>query len=268
MKNSKLEALIFDVDGTLSDTERDGHRVAFNAAFDEYGINWHWDEATYGELLAVTGGKERMHYFYDSFPASKDIDPEQAARLDELIPELHKAKTRHYMTLLATGAIPLRPGVERLLREAREQGLRLAIATTTTPENVTSLLEHTLGAESIDWFEVIAAGDIVPAKKPSPDIYDYALEKLHLTPAQCLAFEDSHNGILSSMGASLTTIITTNGYTRDHDFSGAAIVLDQLGEPDSPMQVLAGDARGHAYVDCALLKILHAEHSQADTTAA
>jgi beta-phosphoglucomutase-like phosphatase (HAD superfamily) len=108
----------------------------------------------------------------------------------------------------------------------------------------------------------------VPAKKPSPDIYDYALEKLHLTPAQCLAFEDSHNGILSSMGANLTTIITTNGYTRDHDFSGAAIVLDQLGEPDSPMQVFAGDARGHAYVDCSLLKILHAEHSQADSTAA
>ncbi len=257
MKNTQLEALIFDVDGTLSDTERDGHRVAFNNAFDEYGINWHWDEATYGELLAVTGGKERMHYFYDNFTDARDIDPGQATRLDELIPDLHKAKTRHYTELLATGAIPLRPGIERLLMEARQQGLRLAIATTTTPTNVTSLLEHTLGAESIDWFDVIAAGDIVPAKKPSPDIYDYALDKMQLTPAQCLAFEDSHNGILSSMGASLTTIITINGYTRDHDFSGAALVLDNLGEPGQPFTVLAGNVDGYQMVDVALLKYLH-----------
>jgi HAD superfamily hydrolase (TIGR01509 family) len=261
MKTLSLEALLFDVDGTLADTERDGHRVAFNAAFEEFGINWRWDAPTYGELLAVTGGKERMRYYYDNFPAAHDITTEQAAQLDQMIPQLHQAKTRHYMQLLGTGAIPLRSGVERLLREARAQGLRLAVATTTTPENVTSLLEHTLGHDAIDWFEVIAAGDIVPAKKPAPDIYDYALEKMQLSPAQCLAFEDSHNGILSSMGAGLTTIVTINDYTRNHDFNGAALVLDRLGEPGQPMKVLMGNAHGHDHVNCDLLKQLHAEQN-------
>jgi len=261
MTNSNLEALIFDVDGTLSDTERDGHRVAFNAAFDEADINWHWDEATYGELLAVTGGKERMQFYYDVFPAARDIRPEQAGRLDDLIPELHRAKTRHYTELLASGAIPLRPGVARLLHEARETGLRLGIATTTTPANVTALLEHTLGEDSIGWFDVIAAGDIVPAKKPAPDIFTYALQQLRLEPAQCLAFEDSHNGLLSSAGAGLATVVTVNNYTRDHDFSGAALVLDNLGEPGQPFSVLTGQVNGYNLVDVALLKHLH-RHKQ------
>ena len=258
MNANTLQALIFDVDGTLADTERDGHRVAFNAAFDEFGINWHWNVETYGELLAVTGGKERMRYYYEHYPEASNISDDLKRRLDELIPELHKAKTRHYTELLATGAIPLRPGVERLLNEARNAGLRLAIATTTTPENVTVLLEHTLGKESIEWFEVIAAGDIVPAKKPAPDIYLYALEKMQLDANACLAFEDSENGIRSSQGANLTTIITVNGYTHDHDLSGAALVLDNMGEPGQPFEVLAGKVYGNTMVNCDLLHKLHA----------
>lgn len=258
MKTHTLQALIFDVDGTLADTERDGHRVAFNAAFDEYGVNWNWGVDTYGELLAVTGGKERMHYFYENYPEARNIADDFKLRLDELIPELHKAKTQHYMELLSTGAIPLRPGVERLLHEARARKLRLAIATTTTPENVTSLLEHTLGREAIDWFEVIAAGDIVPAKKPAPDIYTYALEQMQLEPDACLAFEDSSNGIRSSQGANLTTIITTNDYTHDHDFSGAALILDQMGEPEQAFNVLAGDVYGNSHLNCDLLQQLYA----------
>ena len=250
---SDLEALIFDVDGTLADTERDGHRVAFNAAFDEYGIGWHWDIDLYGKLLAVTGGKERMHYYASEFLHNMNLPD----NLEQLIPELHAAKTRHYTELLSTGAIPLRPGIERLLEEARAEGLRLAIATTTTPANVTALLEHTLGADSINWFEVIAAGDIVPAKKPASDIYDYALREMKLAPADCLAFEDSHNGILSSLGACIPTIIAVNGYTRDHDFSGALLVLDNLGEPDKPFTVLQGNPGNRSYVDCTLLEKLH-----------
>ena len=250
---SDLEALIFDVDGTLADTERDGHRVAFNAAFDEYGIGWHWDIDLYGKLLAVTGGKERMLFYATEFLQNQNLPD----NLEQLIPELHAAKTRHYTELLSTGAIPLRPGIERLLEEARAEGLRLAIATTTTPANVTALLEHTLGADSINWFEVIAAGDIVPAKKPASDIYDYALREMKLAPADCLAFEDSHNGILSSLGAGIPTIIAVNGYTRDHDFSGALLVLDNLGEPDKPFTVLQGAPGEHTYVDCALLEDLH-----------
>ncbi len=258
MKTRTLEALIFDVDGTLADTERDGHRVAFNTAFDEFGVNWHWSVDIYGELLAITGGKERMRHYYENYPEAQNIFDDFKLRLDVLIPELHKAKTRHYTKLLATGAIPLRPGVERLLQEARARKLRLAIATTTTPENVTSLLEYTLGREAIAWFEVIAAGDIVPAKKPAPDIYSYALQQMQLDADACFAFEDSGNGIRSSQGASLTTIITPNDYTRDHDFSGAALILDQMGEPGQPFNVLAGDVYGHSLLNYDLLQQLHA----------
>ena len=251
--NTQLKAFLFDVDGTLSDTERDGHRVAFNQAFEEYGINWHWDVDTYGQLLAVTGGKERMQYYADKFLDENNLPD----NLESLIPELHQAKTRHYTELLSTGAIPLRPGVERLINEARQRGFRLAIATTTTPENVTALLTHTLGAQSIDWFEVIAAGDIVPAKKPAADIYDYALQAMALTADECIAFEDSANGIKSSTGARLTTIITVNDYTREHNFSGACIVLDQMGEAEQPFKVITGDAHGATYLDCDLVVKLH-----------
>ena len=253
----ELNALIFDVDGTLADTERDGHRVAFNSAFNQFGFNWYWDEPTYGELLAVTGGKERMRHYYDHYGVARDIAEDFKQRLDELIPQLHQAKTHYYTRLLSLGEIPLRTGVERLLNEARERGLRLAIATTTTPQNVTALLEHTLGRESIDWFEVIAAGDIVPAKKPAPDIYHYALEKMQISPQECLAFEDSGNGIRSSVDAGLTTVVTVNDYTREHDFADAAIVLDHMGEPDRPFRVIAGNAEGHQYLDCELLQKLH-----------
>jgi HAD superfamily hydrolase (TIGR01509 family) len=251
---SELQALIFDVDGTLADTERDGHRVAFNRAFEEFDLDWFWDEELYGKLLTVTGGKERMAYYLNEFNTRYP----QTDDTPELIVKLHQAKTRHYTELLATGAIPLRPGVKRLIEEAREAGLRIAIATTTTPDNVTALLEHALAPGSCDWFDVIAAGDIVPAKKPAADIYFYALEKMQLSADQCLAFEDSLNGIKSSMGAGLQTIITVNGYTEQDDFSGAALVLDQLGEPDAGFRTLAGDDMGYSYVSVELLKKIHA----------
>lgn len=258
MKNTKLEALIFDVDGTLSDTERDGHRVAFNAAFDEYGIDWHWDVETYGKLLAVTGGKERMKHYAQAYLNNQGLPD----NFEQLVPELHAAKTRHYTELLSTGAIPLRTGVERLLNEARQQGLRLAIATTTTPENVTALLGHTLGEPSIGWFEVIAAGDIVPAKKPAGDIYHYALDAMNLKPEQCLAFEDSRNGILATQDADLITLITVNGYTHEDDFTGAALVLDNFGDPGQPFNILSGSVDDHTMVDCQLLRELHARNLQ------
>ena len=247
-----LKALIFDVDGTLSDTERDGHRVAFNRAFAEAKLDWEWDVKTYGLLLKVTGGKERIRYFIEEFlPGFKT-----PADLDGFIGNLHRSKTRHYVELLRSGAIPLRPGVRRLLNEVRSAGLRLGIATTTTPENVTTLLSATMGPESIDWFDVIAAGDVVPNKKPAPDIYLYALNEMNLPAEECMAFEDSENGLLSSMQAGLKTIVTVNGYTRSDSFESAVIVLDQLGEPGSPFTVINGDAGGAVRVDVPLIKDL------------
>jgi HAD superfamily hydrolase (TIGR01509 family) len=251
----RLQALIFDVDGTLADTERDGHRVAFNQAFAEAGLDWNWSEQLYGELLAVTGGKERMQFYLDRYRT----DYRRPENLKQMIADLHAAKTRHYTQLLSQGAIPLRVGVRRLLEQARQAGLRLAIATTTTPANVTALLQHALEPGSLSWFEVIAAGDIVPAKKPAPDIYDYALAKMGLRPDECVAFEDSENGIISASKAGIPTVITVNDYTLDHDFSGAAIVLDSFGDPGSPFQVLQGQVGWTTYMDIDLVQHIHAQ---------
>ncbi len=249
---SKLKALLFDVDGTLADTEADGHRVAFNKAFAEVGLDWDWDVALYGKLLAVTGGKERIKFYVNDFLTG--FDPSKD--LTEFAAELHKRKTHFYLEMLQQGEIPLRAGVERVLREARAAGLRMGIATTTTPANVTYLLTSTLGKESLDWFEVIAAGDIVPAKKPAPDIFEYAMQEMGITTEETLAFEDSINGFLSSTGAGLKTLVTVNGYTKDDNFDDASIVLDQMGEEGNAFEVLAGDAKSHTHISVAMLEEL------------
>lgn len=221
-----LQALIFDVDGTLADTERDGHRVAFNTAFQEAGLPWHWDVALYGELLAVTGGKERMFHY------ARLHAPELLARPEfvNMVRKLHTLKTQHYVHLVQVGKLPLRPGIARLIYEARAAGVRLAIATTTSPENVAALLRASLSPEAESWFEVIGAGDIVPAKKPAPDIYDWVLARLGLPAEACLAFEDSENGLKASRGAGIPTLVTENDYTHGQDFTGALAVLPDLAQ--------------------------------------
>ncbi len=225
-----IQALIFDVDGTLAETERDGHRPAFNAAFAEYGVDWHWDAALYGELLAVTGGKERIRHYAAGHDLAGAARPDFAA----LVRDLHAAKTRHYLGLVDQGRLPLRPGVARLIGEARQAGIRLAIATTTTPENVTALLRAGLGDDAPGWFEVIGAGDVVPAKKPAPDIYRWVIDRLQLPAAACLAIEDSENGLKSALTAALPCLVAIGQYTRGQDFSGACAVLDDLGQTSLP----------------------------------
>jgi HAD superfamily hydrolase (TIGR01509 family) len=253
---AELAALIFDVDGTLADTERDGHRVAFNRAFADAGLDWSWSVELYGKLLAVTGGKERIRHYLDHY--NRVFERPQA--LDDFIAGLHAAKTAHYTRMLSEGLIPMRSGVKRLLREARDAGMRLAIATTTTPANVSALLQYSLAPDAADWFEVIAAGDIVPAKKPAPDIYVWAMQQMGLDPAACLAVEDSHNGVQSALGAHIGSIlVTTNGYTTQDDFTGASLVVDSLGEPDQPFQVQMGEAGERQCVNLDLLRALHAE---------
>jgi beta-phosphoglucomutase-like phosphatase (HAD superfamily) len=251
----RLQALIFDVDGTLADTERDGHRPAFNAAFAAADLAWQWDETLYGELLSVTGGKERIRHYAEHFDPAFLADPD----CDSRIRQLHAAKTEHYLARLASGAIPLRPGVARLLREARQAGLRLAIATTTTAENVTELLRTALGEESLNWFEVLGAGDLVANKKPSPDIYTWVMERLQLQPGECLAVEDSANGLAASLGAGIPTLITINDYTRGQDFTGAISVVSDLGEPDTAADPGSQIAGGRGCVDVELLREWHAQ---------
>ena len=250
----ELKALIFDVDGTLADNERDGHRVAFNQAFEARGLDWRWDVETYGGLLEIFGGKERLkHYIEESLPA--DQQPED---VDSFVAEVHADKTRRYTELLEQGTIPLRPGVERLLREARAAGLALAVASTTTPQNVATLMRANFGPDEADFFDVVSAGDMVENKKPAPDVYERALDELGLPPEACLVFEDTSLGLASARNAGLDTVITVNDYTEDEDFSGALLVLDHLGEPDRPFAVLQGDAGGARWVDVDLLRGLHA----------
>jgi HAD superfamily hydrolase (TIGR01509 family) len=249
-------ALLFDVDGTLADTERDGHRLAFNRAFADAGLDWVWDVPLYGVLLAVTGGKERIRHYVERYRG----DYRRPADFDDLIVRLHAAKTQHFTTLVAESGIPLRPGVRRLLDEARRAGVRLAIATTTTPENVSALLRHALAPDAAAWFEVIGAGDVVAAKKPAPDIYTYVLERLGLPATACIAFEDSENGLRAALAAGVTTVITVNDYTRSQDFRGAALVLDHLGEPGRPCRSLAGQSlNGAVQIDLPALRRLIAE---------
>ena len=229
-----LKALIFDVDGTLADTEMNGHRVAYNRAFERLGVNWNWSEETYGDLLTVTGGKERMAYFVEKYQPELPADKP----LQELIAEIYVTKTDIFKEMLLTGLIPLRSGVERIFNEAREAGIRLAIATTTAPSNVHYLLSSNLGEEALDWFDIIAAGDIVENKKPSPEIYQLVLDNMALKADQCVAFEDSENGCLSAIGAGLPVIITVTSYTRNEPFIGAGLVLDQLGDPEVPVELI------------------------------
>lgn len=221
---SSLQALIFDVDGTLAETERDAHLPAFNEAFRAAGLDWHWSPELYGELLAVTGGKERIRHYCERF------HPECLARPDfaVFVRRLHEDKTQRYIALVKRGALSLRPGVKRLIDEARGAGIRLAIATTTSSENVTTLLRASLAADGERWFEVIGAGDVVPAKKPAPDIYLWVLEQLGVPATNCLALEDSANGLRSALGAGVPTLITEARYTRGEKFTGALAVLPNL----------------------------------------
>jgi HAD superfamily hydrolase (TIGR01509 family) len=220
-----IKAIIFDVDGTLADTE-DGHRLSFNKAFAENGLDWNWDVALYDKLLKVTGGKERIKYFVESFlPGfSKPADYEG------FVKNLHVVKTGHYTAMLRTGLIPLRPGIKQLINDAHQAGITLAIATTTTPENVSALLEVGLGKDWSKYFAANGCGDIVPNKKPAPDIYHWVLRELNLRADDCIALEDSNNGLRSALAAGIKTYITLNPYTSKQDFTGAAAVFEDLND--------------------------------------
>ncbi len=225
MNATTLRALIFDVDGTLADTES-AHCEAFNRAFAEAGLDWHWDQQLYTRLLEVSGGKERIVHYWREFRGD-DQNADAQARA-QLVARLHSRKTEFYETLVAEGAVQMRPGVLALIEAAKAAGLDLAIATTTSPANIEALLRSALGAAWRQSFPIVEDASTAPIKKPHPQVYLQALQRLGLDAGLCLAFEDSANGLHAARAAALATIVTPNVFTSHHDFTGALRVLASL----------------------------------------
>ena len=224
-----LRALIFDVDGTLADTES-AHCAAFNQAFTEFGLDWHWDDALYTQLLCVTGGRERIiHYMNTAQPTLNEFG--RMCR-EDLINRLFHLKTLAYVRYVNDGALSLRPGVLKLINEALEQGLKLGIATTTSPVNIAALLRRAMGADWRSHFSAVGDGSTAAIKKPHPQVYLDVLAGLGLPATKCLALEDSHNGLCAATAAGLATLITPTNYTANDDFGAAMRVLPNLAEVD------------------------------------
>jgi HAD superfamily hydrolase (TIGR01509 family) len=247
-----LQALIFDVDGTLAETE-EVHRWAFNEAFASLGLEWNWPPPLYKELLRIAGGKERIFHYLTTHR------PQDVAAHEGEIPGIYALKTKFYSAMVRKGKIELRPGVARLIEEARVAGIRLAIATTTNPANVDALLQSAFAPSGESLFAVIVAGDEVAAKKPAPDVFDVALRRLGLRASACIAFEDSANGVLSARRAGLTVVATPSAYTAEDDFAGAVSVVSSLAEPGEAHEHLAGRIWPSGFVSVAGLRELAEE---------
>ncbi|HEY8171182.1 MAG TPA: HAD-IA family hydrolase [Candidatus Limnocylindria bacterium] len=251
-----MPALVFDCDGVLADTERDGHRLAFNETFREFGVPLEWSIPEYGRKLQVAGGKERMATELTAeFVSANDLptDPDGQA---ELLAAWHKRKTAIYTEMVAAGRLPPRPGIGRIIAEADDAGWALAVASTSAEPSVRAILDQAAGPERTARFAVLA-GDVVERKKPAPDIYLLALERLGVPAAETLVIEDSRNGLLAAVGAGLRCVMTVNGYTSDEDASEAVLVVTSLGDPDGePTRVLANrsEAQPGEYVTLADLE--------------
>jgi HAD superfamily hydrolase (TIGR01509 family) len=235
------KALIFDCDGVLGDTEQFGHLPAFNQMWKECGVPWSWSVDEYGRKLEIGGGKERMASLFSEsafIAAWLECPADDAARRD-VIAAWHKKKTAIYKEIILSGRIPPRPGVKRFAEDAMADGWTLAVASTSAEESVRAVLRHAMGEETYGNFGLVLAGDCVKAKKPAPDIYLLAAEKLGISPSDCVVVEDSNNGLRAATSAGMKCIVTVSSYTSDEDFSAAAIVLSSLGDPGDPCRVLA-----------------------------
>jgi HAD superfamily hydrolase (TIGR01509 family) len=240
-------ALIFDCDGVLADTEQFGHLPAFNQMWREMGVPWQWSVEEYGRKLKIGGGKERMASLFseDAF-LEKNSPPKDGQGRGELIAAWHKRKSAIYKEIVNSGQLPARSGVRRLAEEAFKEGWKLAVASTSAQESVEAVLRHTMGTETAVRFALVLAGDVVKAKKPAPDIYLLAAERMGVAPRDCVVVEDSNNGVLAAVTAGMRCVVTVSGYTREEDFSRAAVVLSCLGDPGGePCQVLANRSAAH-----------------------
>ncbi len=237
-----VNALIFDCDGVLADTERFGHLPAFNQTFKDFGLPVHWSEEEYSEKLKIGGGKERMaSLLTDDFVRQAHL-PTDSEELRNVLAQWHKRKTVIFKEIVAEGRLPGRPGIARIANEAIANNWKLAVASTSAEESVRAILEHVVGKEAARHFEVFA-GDVVPKKKPASDIYLFALERMHVTPQESLVIEDSRNGLLAAVGAGLRCVVTLSSYTMQEDMHEAVLVVSQLGDPGNPAQVIANRGR-------------------------
>jgi HAD superfamily hydrolase (TIGR01509 family) len=223
---AQIKAVLFDQDGVIIDTERDGHRVSFNMTFKEFGFTDEWSVEYYHELLQIAGGKERMKHHWKTKGFSKPLTEEE---IDNLVKEMHKRKTALFVELIETGKLPLRPGIRRFMKEAMEAGLKVGVCTTSNEKAAKAITEKILSDIK---FEIVLAGDVVKNKKPDPEIYNLALSKLGLTPDEILVVEDSKNGVKAAKAAGAKIIVTTNGYTEKEDVSAGDFIVTCLGDPD------------------------------------
>jgi HAD superfamily hydrolase (TIGR01509 family) len=236
-----LRALLFDLDGTLADTEAHGHRPSYNRAFRKLGLGFRWGPKLYRRLLKQPSGRERLlHYLRRYQPELGEHAEAVSESEDAWVEHVHRLKSRYFRRYLRQGKVPLRPGVARLLREASEAGLRLAVVTNASRSSVKPFLKYGLGQELAQRISLVVGGDQIAARKPAPDLYRYALSKLKLAPYECIAIEDSAMGLKAARAAGVPTVITVNSDTLEQDFSAASLVLDALGEPEQPSRVLAG----------------------------
>ena len=229
---SEIQAIFFDQDGVIIDTERDGHRVSFNETFKEFGYDFAWSIEEYHELLQVAGGKERMKHYLNTKGFGKPVAP---GEVDDLIARMHKRKTAMFIEMIESGRLPLRPGIHRFMQEAVAAGLRLGVCTTSN-EKAAQAIAH--GILKDIPFEFVLAGDVVEKKKPAPDIYNLGLEKSGLRPEDVFVVEDSRNGVLAAKAAGMRVLATTNVYTENEDLSQAEIIVSCLGDPDGEKAAL------------------------------
>lgn len=250
----KLEALIFDVDGTLVDTE-ELHRQAYNQTFLEFGFGWDWNTERYAELLAVSGGQARLAHFIDLIK----LTPAEKTRLRRLIPAIHKEKTRLFGHLIASNSARLRPGVGRIIDEARRANLQVGLVASSASANVDMLISSALGPVLHKAISAVVSGELVARKKPAPDIYELALTMLRVPASGTIAFEDSTNGLAAAKAAGLYTVVTPSGWTAGQQFQGADLALPSLGDPDRPLDPANAVKIGAPYLELEKLETLRSK---------
>lgn len=254
-----LRAVLFDVDGTLADTEALGHRPAYNRAFRKLGLGFRWGPKLYRRLLKQPGGRERLRYYVEHY--HPDLGGQQAEvdrGLDAWVAQVHELKSKYFRRRMRLGKVPLRPGIARIMREARGQGLKLAIVTNASLKTLKPVLRYCMGPELSAEIEVIATGEEVAYKKPSPDVYRLAMQRLGVTPSECVALEDSEMGLRAAAAAGVPAIVTVNSDTLEQDFAQAALVVSSLGEPGAPADVIKGQMSGPHWVTVETLRGINA----------